>query len=154
MPSRNLGGFVGVGADACYVTTVPMPRPFAADIPLVPRQIAYLSCDRSRLYTEVIQVLSDRQLCWARPLVLTTPDYTVFLNPNPGFGLPSQSAASDSTSDLEKAPDLLWPMHQFSPALDTDFLELIMATATPTHSRRTLLNQFIHRLWETTSNGA
>lgn len=125
-----------------------MPRPLAADPPLVPRQIAYLSCDRSRLYTEVIQVLSDRQLCWARPLVLTTPDYTVFLNPDNPLGLSSPVAAPD----LDKAPDLLWPIHQFLPALDTDFLDLMTTAAAPNYSMRTLLNQFIHRLWETTSN--
>lgn len=128
-----------------------MISPFAVATSLTPHQIAYLSCDRSRLYTEVIQVLSDRQICWARPLVLTTPDYTVSLNPGSTLVM---AAETDSVA-MTSSPDLLWPLHQFVPALDTDFLDLMNSvTVAPGDAMGTLLSQFIRRLWETTAGQA
>ncbi|NJL46715.1 MAG: hypothetical protein HC929_03450 [Leptolyngbyaceae cyanobacterium SM2_5_2] len=48
---------------------------------LPPRPIVYLACQQTRLYGEVIQVLTERQRCWVRPLWLVTPDQVLTLEP-------------------------------------------------------------------------
>ncbi|PSB67553.1 hypothetical protein C7B61_05555, partial [filamentous cyanobacterium CCP1] len=35
-----------------------------------PGQILYLEHQRARLYTEVIQVIVERRVCWVRPIAL------------------------------------------------------------------------------------
>jgi hypothetical protein len=124
-----------------------MPMPNSA---FTPRQIAYLACDQGRLYTEVIEVLADRQLCWARPLLLVTPEQTLAIHPSAAFGPADQTLWGDS-----KAPDLLWPLAHFYPALDTDFLDVLASPLAPpapdTHpTMAALLTKFIRCLWETT----
>jgi hypothetical protein len=66
-----------------------------------PHQIVYLACDQSRLYTEVIEILVDRQLAWVRPLVLVPPTEIlplaasspprIYSGPSISFALPSIS---------------------------------------------------------------
>lgn len=114
-----------------------------------PRQIVYLACDHSRLYTEVIEVLADRQLAWVRPLVLVTPEETLPLANASVLGI----AGDDRWPDPSATPDLIWPLNQFHLALDTEFMELLsilpsQATKAPALSHSTVLSQFTRRLWE------
>lgn len=120
-----------------------------------PHQIVYLACDHSRLYTEVIEILVDRQLAWVRPLVLVTPEETLPLAASAALGLP----APPGWPDRSTTPDLIWPLDQFHPALDTDFVALV-ATLTDrpdqglvtSHSAR--VSQFTRRLWSQVSGDA
>ena len=113
-----------------------------------PHQIVYLACDRSRLYTEVIEILVDRQLAWVRPLVLVTPEETLPLAASTMLGLPDPQG----WQDLPTTPDLLWPLAQFCPALDTDFVELLSRLPThlakrPNSAHSAAVSQFTRRLW-------
>ena len=114
-----------------------------------PHQIVYLTCDQSRLYTEVIEILVDRQLAWVRPLVLVTPTETLPLAASSVLGLPDPQGWPGRPT----TPDLLWPLDQFCPALDTDFVTLLATLAdrpdqwlSASHSVR--VSQFTPRLWE------
>jgi hypothetical protein len=114
-----------------------------------PHQIVYLACDQSRLYTEVIEILVDRQLAWVRPLVLVTPTEILPLAASSVLGLPD----SQGWPDRPTTPDLLWPLDQFCPALDIDFVALLATLAnrpdqslSASHSAR--VSQFTRRLWE------
>jgi hypothetical protein len=115
--------------------------------PLHPHQIVYLTCDDCRLYTEVIDILVDRQLAWVRPLALATPEDVLPLAASGILGL-----EDFNTGGGPIAPDLLWPLDQFSPALDTDFLDLLALLPTqgakPNHPvQNAVVSQFTHRLW-------
>ncbi|HEY9878300.1 MAG TPA: hypothetical protein V6D29_07580 [Leptolyngbyaceae cyanobacterium] len=117
---------------------------------LAPHQIVYLQKGNSRLYAETIQIVTDRQLCWARPLVLIMlPDesYSTFAGEDLSLLPPG------AVDLLVDGPDILWPLDQFSPALDTEALPVLMllqdskqkATDFPrTHER---LHQFIQQYW-------
>lgn len=102
-----------------------------------PRQIVYLEHTGVRLYAEVIQVVSSRQLCWVRPLLITDTQVVEETLP---------------VTDLRSAPDLLWPRSLFQPALDTEVLPLLaMSPPTPpelTGAVRQQLSQFIHQVWQ------
>ncbi|HEY9763225.1 MAG TPA: hypothetical protein V6D07_11920 [Trichocoleus sp.] len=118
---------------------------------LLPHQIVYLQKGSSRLYAETIQVVTERQLCWARPLVLIVlpDDSHLMLTGEDVTTLPP--SAIDLLVD---GPDILWPLDQFFPALDTEALPLLMllqdskqkASDSPrTHER---LHQFIQQYWQ------
>jgi hypothetical protein len=92
--------------------------------------------DKSRLYVELIQVVTSRQLCWVRPLALV--DFTT---------------EPPLVTDLRGASDLLWAVDSFAPALDTQvmtFFSLILAKEphlglNPTANQQ--LNRFIAQFW-------
>lgn len=116
-----------------------------------PHQILYLACDQSRLYTEVIEILAERQLAWVRPLVLVTPEETLPLAASSVLGL----GEAHAWPEAPMAPDLLWPLAQFFPALDTDFIDLLATLpaqmakrSNPRPSRSVAVSQFTRRLWE------
>jgi hypothetical protein len=106
-----------------------------------PGQILFLECDNYRLYTELIQVVDERQLCWVRPLFLVN-----FQQEQPGV------------TDLRDGSDLLWSVNLFHRALDTDvitFLSQILAKEAkpelePTAKQQ--LNLFIQMLWRSQQN--
>ncbi|MEL7356175.1 MAG: hypothetical protein AAFY54_11740 [Cyanobacteria bacterium J06648_10] len=122
---------------------------------VVPSQILYLEHGSSRLYAEAIQIVSNRQVCWARP--------TLLIQNLPEKGTPTvrqaviaEAAASfDSSSlqlyDLEGAPDLIWPIDPFNIAYDLDFFSLIvqikMLPERDAQQSRRQLNQFIRSFW-------
>lgn len=127
---------------------------------VVPSQILYLEHGPSRLYAEAIQVVSERALCWARPVLLIQ---------NLPEGVPSasrQSAIADTVRsperstlklyDLEGCPDLIWPISPFQLAYDLDFFSLIVQLKiAPNHSTQPgtqQFNEFINSFWKTHSN--
>ena len=108
-----------------------------------PRQIVCLEHKNTRLYSEVIQVVTKRQLCWVRPLMLVVlPNETRYL------------AEQEQLFDLRLTADLLWPESWFRPAFDTEVFSLV----TPLHTldfqsedpqnARGRLNHFVNQVWQ------
>lgn len=120
---------------------------------LVAGQIVFLECGQTRLYAEVIQVLSARQIGWVRPLALVDQGAVQLLS--------TDLAADDTRLHRPATPDMLWPLGQLQPALDTDVMPLL----TPLPSKPTpdkagdvstagqtpmTVNEFVQRLWDET----
>lgn len=114
------------------------------DLPLEfqPRQVVFLEHAGTRLYAEVIQVVTGRKLCWVRPLLLAV--------------MPSSSVLDNSlpVTDLRSSADLLWPATLFRPALDTEIIPLLV-TLLPLETEperdpvsQQQLSQFIHQVWQ------
>lgn len=71
---------------------------------------------QTRLYSEVIQIVVDRGLCWARPLAMvTTGEETDWL---------AELATADWL-DLRDSADLLLPTTLFRAAYDTEVIPII-----------------------------
>ncbi|AKG23106.1 hypothetical protein [Calothrix sp. 336/3] len=102
-----------------------------------PGQIVYLEHLEKKLYTEVIQLVTPRQMCWVRPLFLL--DFT---------------QESPRVIDLRETPDLLWALNSFQPALDTeviDSLTKILIKETKPELKnfaKQELHQFIQEIWQ------
>ncbi len=101
-----------------------------------PRQIVSLRSEETCLYAEVIQIVVSRQLCWARPLFLVT------LN-----------TETQLVTDLRGAADLVWPIHLFQLALDTEVIPLFSFLESepppdlnPTTQQQ--LSQFVNLFWQ------
>ena len=102
-----------------------------------PGQILSLDNGNENLYCEVIQVLTDRELCWVRPLLLS--NYT---------------HEQPTVVDLRDASDLLWPISLFRPAMDTEVISLL-SQLLPKEPKIDIdsvaqqqLHQFIHQVWQ------
>ncbi|BDA66849.1 hypothetical protein CAL7716_010150 [Calothrix sp. PCC 7716] len=99
-------------------------------------QILFLQCGQERLYTELIQIVKERQLCWVRPLLLADFDIEPPL-----------------ITDLRSSSDLLWSINLFQPALDVEvisFFSEIFAKESQLNLEITAkqrLHIFIQRLW-------
>lgn len=118
---------------------------------LLPHQIVYLQKGRSRLYAETIQIVADRQLCWARPLVLIVLSHE---SPSLFTGEDFNNLSPNAIDLLVDGPDILWPLDQFFPALDTEALPLLTllhdskqkdSNSPYSHER---LHQFIQQYWQ------
>ncbi|MBE9056464.1 hypothetical protein [Sphaerospermopsis sp. LEGE 08334] len=102
-----------------------------------PGQIVSLDYGNRNLYAEVIQVVTERNLCWVRPLLLANFTHELPL-----------------ITDLRDASDLLWPVNLFRTALDTEVISLLsqLLPKEPKADTDTVaqqqLNQFIHQLWQ------
>lgn len=107
-----------------------------------PGQIVSLEYGDRNLYAEVIQVVVERQLCWARPLLLVTV-----------------TQESPLITDLRDGSDLLWPVNLFRPALDTEVITIFSQVfakapkAEPDSAAKQQLHQFIHQLWQAYQEG-
>ncbi|TVQ08498.1 MAG: hypothetical protein EA368_11755 [Leptolyngbya sp. DLM2.Bin27] len=117
---------------------------------LVSGQIVFLECRQTRLYAEVIQVLAARQIGWIRPLALVSGADIYPL----GMAFEAGAAALNQTTP----PDLLWPLGDLVPALDTDVMPLLtglatkflateVAEAAPSGQPQLTVNEFVHQLW-------
>ncbi|MGB3402594.1 MAG: hypothetical protein WBA77_07875 [Microcoleaceae cyanobacterium] len=107
-----------------------------------PQQIVGLECQNTCLYAEVIQVVTLRQMCWVRPLMLVEID-------------PSFEAVQPFRilSDLRQGSDLILPVSLFRAALDTEVIPLLMQL--DAHPDKTAqvgahkdLQAFIRRVWQ------
>lgn len=123
---------------------------------VVPSQILYLEHGSSRLYAEAIQIVSKRQVCWARPTLL------IQNLPEGGSSSVRQAVIADAAQsiehshltlyDLDGCPDLIWPIEPFHLAYDLDFFSLlIQLKITPddiTQQKSSChLNDFIQSFW-------
>jgi hypothetical protein len=79
---------------------------------LVAGQIVFLECRQARLYAEVIQVLDERAMGWVRPLALAQGEII-------------QPLGMGAIADPAAAPDMVWPIKDLTPALDTDVIPLM-----------------------------
>ncbi|WP_017297671.1 hypothetical protein [Nodosilinea nodulosa] len=115
---------------------------------LVTGQIVFLECRQTRLYAEVIQVLELRLTGWIRPLALVTGSEIT----------PLGTALGTVTLDVDESvvPDMLWPLDQLQPALDTEVIPLLATLSAkasasnpaPDHSQRpTGIHDFVRSLW-------
>jgi hypothetical protein len=101
-----------------------------------PGQIVFLEHGNAKLYAEVIQVVTSRQLCWVRPLLLVTLTHE-----------------DSRITDLRDTSDLLWSMSFFQPALDVEVIGLLSQVVgkepKPGHDTiaKQQLNQFLHQIW-------
>lgn len=143
---------------------------------VVPSQILYLENSTSRLYAEVIQIVEQRHLCWARPTLLIQglpADHN-----QPFLGSLTEQAeekvedslhqAAIATAaaeknpagtsldlySLEDCPDLIWPLALFKIACDIDFFSLLLQLkanpdAIAQRNASSQLNAFIHSFWHT-----
>lgn len=123
---------------------------------LAPNQIVYLATDNSRLYAEVIEIVSDRQICWARPLVLVDLDKADgSLDPDEmEWGLGGDRWATPKVIySLADGPDILWPLEHFHLALDTEILPILAwlhqekKEAPDPNLPRQHLQRFIRQFW-------
>ena len=110
-----------------------------------PCEIVCLEWNSSYLYGEVVQTITDRQVCWVHPLALSVGS------------LNSLTAEDESLVcyDLRESADLLLPTVLFRSAFDTEVLPLITqlhnsdAEAHSAWSRRDVqhqVNQLIKQL--------
>lgn len=127
----------------------------------VPHQIVRLHCDRAYLYAEVIQLVEDKGLCWARPLLLWHCDPLHSESPI-NYLLQPNTCSNGQLYDLRQLADLLWPTHLFQPVLDTEVIPLLtylydqdhQGAQTTNHSNpiqmasATQLRQFVDRVWQ------
>lgn len=71
-------------------------------------QIVCLEHQNYWLYSEVIQVITQRESCWVRPLLLIV-----------------YSNESQEVFDVRCVSDLIFPFSFFRPALDTELIPLL-----------------------------
>ncbi|MBD2109352.1 MULTISPECIES: hypothetical protein [unclassified Nodosilinea] len=117
---------------------------------LVTGQIVFLECRQTRLYAEVIQVLALRPTGWIRPLALVSETEMIALG--------ADFDATSLTATKPAVPDMLWPLEQLQPALDTEVIPLLASLSAkspnsasvlpPDSDRRHLtVNEFVQWLW-------
>lgn len=117
---------------------------------LVTGQIVFLECRQVRLYAEIIQVLAPRPTGWLRPLALVSETEMIALG--------ADFDATGLTATKPAVPDMLWPLEQLQPALDTEVIPLLAslsaksatsASALPSDSdhRHLTVNEFVQWLW-------
>ena len=99
------------------VTPQDIPIPALAPA-LAVNQVVALKHGECRLYGEVIQVVVDRQRCWVRPLVYVERRPT-------GENAPLSEPLFFTCYSLQHGPDVIWPLHLFEAALDTDWLSVL-----------------------------
>lgn len=112
-----------------------------------PHQIVYLEHETTRLYAEVIDVVTSRQVCWVRPLMLVVATSEQNL-------LPFATAEDLNLYNLRQGSDLLWPASLFRPALDTEVIPLLVQLDCPDAQlvnnleARQQLNVFVRQVWQ------
>jgi hypothetical protein len=120
------------------------PAPIGSAYKFQPRQIVCLEYEDTCLYTEVIEVVTSRSVCWVRPLVLVISEATSDA-PTSGELL--------TLYDLRQGADLVWPTILFRAALDTEVIPLLAkldnldaneATSLDVHKH---LSFFVRRVW-------
>lgn len=116
-----------------------------------PHQIVCIEGKTAFLYGEVIEIIVQRQICWARPLLLTK--FKEFVNA-PLTNFPT----TDQIIDLREGSDLLLPLSFFRPAMDTEIIPLITQLNNIDSSIKDRqiaskqLNSFIKQVWQANFN--
>ena len=112
-----------------------------------PRQIVCLEHENTRLYTEVIEVVALRPVCWVRPVMLAVS----IADNDPLLAASSQQL---TLYDLRQGADLLWPATLFRPALDTEVIPLLVQLNDPDDQREDhseahkQLSCFVRNVWQ------
>jgi hypothetical protein len=105
-----------------------------------PQEIVCIDSGELRLFAEVIQLIPERDRCWAKPLVLA--NYVEF--------------QLELLHDLRECSQLILPIDLFRSALDTEVIPVMMdlfelektpdRSATDLLLSRQALNQFVRSL--------
>ncbi|GAB4192385.1 MAG: hypothetical protein Fur006_36720 [Coleofasciculaceae cyanobacterium] len=113
-----------------------------------PHQIVCLEHENTRLYTEVIDVVTARQTCWVRPLMLVISSVS-------HDSLSVVSPQQLRLYDLRQGADLLWPVALFRPALDTEVIPLLVQLDDPDNVQQEnntdahkQLSYFVRQVWQ------
>ena len=107
-------------------------------------QIVCLDCQEQRLYSEIIQIVVEKERCWVRPLLLVTANS-------------QRDKELESYFDLRQTSDLVWPLDLFRPALDTEVIPLLQqlsifdGSPKDNHEAHREFRQFINRVWQAKS---
>ncbi|MFB8787744.1 MAG: hypothetical protein U7123_02565 [Potamolinea sp.] len=110
-----------------------------------PRQIVCLEHENTRLYSEIIEFVESRQVCWVRPLMLAVPKLV-------------DSPEDLTLYDLCLGADLLWPASLFFPALDTEVIPLLVqlnnsnTEAVNNSDAHKKLRDFVSQVWQAYSS--
>jgi hypothetical protein len=108
-------------------------------------QIVRLTQGSARLYGEVIDHITSRDLLWVRPLLLVEPW------PESDFDL---CLSSQQVQDLREESHLLWPSRLFTVALDTEVLPLLAylypdkPKTDPSPEASINLRRFMGQVWQ------
>lgn len=108
---------------------------------LQPNQIVCLEHHNNCLYGEAIDLVTNRGLCWFRPVCLV-------LKFDGGLELEPARLI-----DLQSGSDLLWPAALFRPALDTEVIDYLPQlkddrAEVDKISNKQYLNQFVRQVWQ------
>ncbi len=103
-------------------------------------QLVCVDCRNTTVYAEVIQVVEERQVCWARPLLMV--DYAVSQDDSLNLDDVALTACDRAsgflapihTLDVRESVDLLLPLHLFRAAFDTELLPFLGEISSP-HKR-------------------
>ena len=117
-------------------------KPDRSSQPFRENQIIYLEDANTRLYGEVIQLITTRQMCWLRPICLVISD------------CPEDPTSEDfRLVPLNSTSDIVWPTCLFHSALDTEVISFLVhlentdKLKSTNLSSRQYLNQFLHGVW-------
>ena len=106
-------------------------------------QIVCLEQGDRRLYAEVIDTITKRDLLWARPLILVDRWDDV---------QQSNQVAPEQLEDLHEAAHLLLPTELFRIAIDLELLPILPylhpANGKPQTAKPGALRQFIDQVWQ------
>lgn len=109
-----------------------------------PNQIICLEEGDRRLYAEVIDIITQRALIWARPLLLVS-----------GWAAVEQSGRVEPAQleDLHEAAHLLLPIRLFRAAIDMELLPLFpylsgSEAKLPGQQAASRMHQFIDQVWQ------
>lgn len=115
-----------------------------------PQQILFVEQETMRLYVEMIQLIESRKQGWVRPIALqVVPNGAIAVTGDPQEPEPE-------ILDLRQDSDLILPLAVFHPALDTDYLPLLLqlkefkpdAVGCPHSTAKHLLRDFLKKLWQ------
>jgi hypothetical protein len=118
---------------------------FGSTYKFQPSQIVYLEHANTRLYSEIVEFIESRQVCWVRPLMLAVP-------------LSLESPETWTLYDLRLGADLLWPASLFFPALDTEVIPLLVqlndlnTEAVDSSDAHKQLSGFVRQVWQAYKN--
>jgi hypothetical protein len=112
-------------------------------------QIVCLESGNDALYGEVIQVISQRQLCWVRPLTIAVTVNT--------HSSSFEINANREIIDLRSSSDLLLPLTLFRASYDTEAIYILteLAAKEQTADKQqmsTYLHNFVQRIWQDNQN--
>ncbi|MEB3343661.1 MAG: hypothetical protein VKJ25_23270 [Okeania sp.] len=117
-----------------------------------PSQIVCLEYENTCLYAAVIQILTQRKMCWVRPLLLK-----IFISENKSENYQDNSDKS-TLWDLREGADLVWPICLFREAIDTEFIPLLTELELLDSQEKDLqvshqkLRHFIRNVWQAYSD--